>query len=101
MEIAQITKRDFSTVPFQLFKITNAVFKAMTAVEHGQISDAKAIANEVHNELLERKRLDAKYIPTVEEVQDVVEQKLMISEFQDVAKAYIIYREKASTEQAV
>ncbi len=92
MEIAHITKRDFSTQPFALYKITNAVLKAMTAVDHGQIADAQIIAEQVYSVLLERKGKDENYIPTVEEVQDVVEQKLMLSEFQDVAKAYIIYR---------
>ena len=92
MEITHITKRDFSTKPFELFKITNAVLKAMTAVEHGQMNDAQIIANQVHEELLQRKNQVKDYVPTVEEVQDIVEQKLMLSEFKDVAKAYIIYR---------
>ncbi|MEM1260637.1 MAG: ribonucleotide-diphosphate reductase subunit beta [Bacteroidota bacterium] len=94
MEITHITKRDFSTKPFELYKITNAVLKAMTAVEHGQMSDAQIIADRVHEALLERKDQVKNYVPTVEEVQDIVEQKLMLSEFKDVAKAYIIYRNK-------
>ena len=71
MEIAHITKRDFSTQPFALYKITNAVLKAMTAVDHGQIADAQKIAEQVYSVLLERKGKDENYIPTVEEVQDV------------------------------
>ncbi|BDW92706.1 ribonucleoside-diphosphate reductase subunit beta [Flagellimonas marinaquae] len=66
----------------------------MTAVEHGQITDAQTIASNVNKELLERKSQDQHYVPTVEEVQDVVENQLMDSEFHDVAKAYIIYRNK-------
>ena len=92
MEITHITKRDFSTKSFELHKITNAVLKAMTAVEHGELSDAQIIAKNVHEALLERKKLEPTYVPTVEQVQDIVETKLMASEFQDVAKAYIIYR---------
>lgn len=92
MEITHITKRDFSTKPFEPYKITNAVLKAMTAVEHGQMDDAQIITNQVHESLLERKTQVKDYVPTVEEVQDIVEQKLMLSEFKDVAKAYIIYR---------
>ena len=94
MKITHITKRDFSTKPFELFKITNAVLKAMTAVENGQMSDAQTIADQVNAELLIRKGQVTDYVPTVEEVQDIVEQKLMLSEFKDVAKAYIIYRNK-------
>ena len=92
MEITQITKRDFSTKSFELYKITNAVLKAMTAVQHGELTDAQTIANSVYQALLERKKLEPSYVPTVEQVQDIVETKLMASEFQDVAKAYIIYR---------
>lgn len=92
MTISYITKRDFSRKPFELSKITNAIFKAMKAKGHDQIEDAERIANEVHSALLARKNNDPEYVPTVEEVQDIVEDKLMASEFHDVAKAYIIYR---------
>src|SRR5690606_7936226 len=94
MKILYITKRDFSQKPFELSKITNAVFKAMKAVGHGQVEDAQLIANNVHDVLLERHGKDAEYTPTVEEVQDIVEEKLMERAFHDVAKAYIIYRNK-------
>ncbi len=94
MSITYITKRDFSSQPFDLKKITDAIVKAMTAVEHGHLEDAEVIANRVHQTLLERKGKDPQYIPTVEEVQDVVEGKLMESEFHNAAKAYILYRNK-------
>ena len=42
-------------------------------------------------EELEKKFSDEK-IPTVEEVQDLVEKKIMSEGYLDVAKAYIIYR---------
>lgn len=92
MEITQITKRDFRTKPFNLQKITNAIMKAMEAVNNGKIADAERIADNVYAVLLARKENDNNYIPTVEEVQDIVEEMLMQSEFHDVAKAYIIYR---------
>ncbi|UOB16643.1 ribonucleotide-diphosphate reductase subunit beta [Abyssalbus ytuae] len=94
MEITTIIKRNFTTEPFNSQKVTNAVLKAMLAVNHGKVIDAEHIAKNVYYELLERKKLDTNYIPTVEEVQDVVENKLMESEFHDVAKAYILYRNK-------
>ena len=94
MQITHLTKRDFSTQEFDLNKITNAILKAMTAVEHGQINDAQTIADNVNKALLERKSQDEHYVPTVEEVQDVVENQLMDSKFHDAAKAYIIYRNK-------
>lgn len=92
MMITSIVKRGFVTEPFDLKKISNAVLKAMTAVEHGEYVDAELISNNVHAFLLDRKTLDQDYVPTVEEVQDLVETKLMESGFFDVAKAYILYR---------
>ena len=92
MKITQVIKRDFSTKSFHLHKITNAILKAMTAVEHGGPGEAEIISNNVHLALLERKKLDDNYIPTVEEVQDFVENKLMEGGYFDVAKGYILYR---------
>jgi len=92
MEITEVIKRDFTTKTFHLHKITNAILKAMTAVEHGGPADAEEISQNVYTALLERKQADAVYKPTVEEVQDFVENKLMEGGFFDVAKAYILYR---------
>ncbi|WP_439152920.1 ribonucleotide-diphosphate reductase subunit beta [Winogradskyella sp.] len=94
MEITEIIKRDYETNPFVLNKISNAVEKAMMSVGHGTKEDANTIAVKVLQELLDRKGEDYRYVPTVEEVQDLVEIKLMDSEFLDVAKAYILYRDE-------
>lgn len=94
MKITQIIKRDYVTDTFVLEKITDAIEKAMISVNHGKRGDAIAISKIVNGALLERKLKDPNYIPTVEEVQDIVEVKLMDSPFQDVAKAYILYRDE-------
>lgn len=92
MQISQIIKRDYSTSPFVLEKITNAIEKAMQAVGNGSRKDAEIISMQVYESLLIQKEEDPEYTPTVEQVQDTVEDKLMGSTFHDVAKAYIIYR---------
>ena len=92
MEITEVIKRDFTTKPFHLHKVTNAILKAMTAVELGGVADAERVSEKVYVGLLERKSVDESYTPTVEEVQDFVEKKLMETEFFEVAKAYILYR---------
>ena len=94
LEINEIIKRDYETSPFILNKISNAVEKAMMSVGNGTKEDAKAISVKVLDELLARKAKVQNYIPTVEEVQDLVEVKLMDSQFLDVAKAYILYRDE-------
>ncbi|WP_299128234.1 ribonucleotide-diphosphate reductase subunit beta [uncultured Winogradskyella sp.] len=94
LEITEIIKRDYETNPFVLNKISNAVEKAMMSVGNGTKEDANTIAVNVMQELLDRKGKDYRYVPTVEEVQDLVEIKLMDSQFLDVAKAYILYRDE-------
>ena len=94
LEITQIIKRDYETSPFVLNKISNAIEKAMISVGNGSKEDSKSISANVLEALLERKGRDHNYLPTVEDVQDLVELKLMNSTFQDVAKAYILYRDE-------
>jgi ribonucleoside-diphosphate reductase beta chain len=94
LEITEIIKRDYETSPFVLRKISNAIEKAMMSVGNGTKEDANTISEKVLQELLERKSKDYKYVPTVEEVQDLVEIKLMDSQFLNVAKAYILYRDE-------
>ncbi|QTD39104.1 ribonucleotide-diphosphate reductase subunit beta [Polaribacter batillariae] len=94
MKITQIIKRDSETSNFELDKITRAIEKAMISVNNGTLQDAIAITNIVNGTLLERKLNEPNYIPTVEQVQDIVEYKLMDSRFRDVAKAYILYRDE-------
>ena len=94
MEITQIIKRDSETSNFELEKITSAIEKAMLSVNNGTRRDAVAITNIVNGTLLERKLNEPNYTPTVEQVQDIVEYKLMDSRFHDVAKAYILYRDE-------
>lgn len=92
MEINEIVKRDFTTKKFDLHKITLAIEKAMSAVGKGSQNDAWVIAGKVYEELIDRKDQDSRYVPTVEEIQDLVETKLMENGFFEVAKAYILYR---------
>lgn len=92
MEINHIIKRDYTTKPFDLQKISEAISKAMAAVNIGGVEDARKISEKVHAGLIDRKQDAVGYIPTVEEVQDLVETKLMENGFFEVAKAYILYR---------
>ncbi|WP_179339282.1 ribonucleotide-diphosphate reductase subunit beta [Winogradskyella ludwigii] len=94
MEITEIIKRDYETSPFVLNKISNAIEKAMLSVGNGSKEDANSISVGVLQTLLDRKGRDHNYLPTVEEVQDLVEEKLMTSSFPSVAKAYILYRDE-------
>ena len=91
MEIEYIIKRDFSTKPFSLDKITGAIHKAMNAVGNGTQENAQDVALSVYQKLIGRKDNDQTYVPTIEEVQDIVENELMDSKFKEVAKLSLIH----------
>ena len=85
MEIEYIIKRDYSTKSFHLEKISGAIHKAMNAVGEGTEQNAQDVALSVYQTLVGRKENDVEYVPTIEEVQDIVETKLMESKFKDAA----------------
>ena len=99
MEIEHIIKRDYSTKTFHLEKITGAIQKAMNAVGTGTEQNAQDVALSVYQTLVDRKENDVEYVPTIEEVQDIVETKLMDSQFKEAAKAYILYRNKRAQQR--
>lgn len=90
--ITSIIKRDGSIVFFNKDKITEAIFSALKAVGQKNYELAQILANKVV-EILE-KRFGENKIPSVEEVQDIVEYVLIKEGQVEVAKAYILYREK-------
>ncbi len=90
----KIIKRDGRIVHFQENKIIQAVLKAFNEIDKNitetSVKTAKNIANYVKSFNKELK---------VEEIQDLVENKLMESNRKDVAKAYIIYRNDRNRER--
>ena len=89
--VKNILKRDGRLVEFDISKIENAISKAMNAVGEQEFKTAKKLAQIVENEI--DKEFEDK-TPAVEEIQDIVEKVLMKKGYQDVAKAYILYRDK-------
>lgn len=82
-----VTKRDGRKTEFTNDKIKIAVLKAFIDVDGEESTYAKDKAREIANYV---ESLDKDM--SVEDIQDVVEAKLMASNRKDVAKAYIIYR---------
>jgi len=101
MDIAQILKRDGTFQPFRLVKIVNAIERAMGAVNHGNREDAQNIANKVMLILEDIRKKDTKYTPSIEGIQNLVEETLMASDFPKVARAYILYRAKHARERVL
>lgn len=92
--IKSVIKRDGATVPFDIDKITNAINKAMLASGEGSLKDAEIVANRVMMEVVKIAKKYKNFIPTVEGIQDTVEQELMLSDFVKTSKNYILYREE-------
>lgn len=90
-KVSKVTKRDGRTAIFDENKITNAIFKALSSVKKANKELAKKITVNVV-ELL-NSRFKGK-VPSVENIQDLVEEALIQNGFADVAKAYILYRQK-------
>ena len=85
----QVIKRDGNKVEFDKQKIVAAIIKAFRerykTADGEMMSCAEKIANEIET-ISKDKELD------VEEIQDIVEKKLMATKYKDVAKAYTNYR---------
>lgn len=97
--ITEITKRDGKVVPFDPTKIVIAMKKAFAA---GNISVTDPVLEQMVTEVilsLERLSEGKGKSPTVEQVQDLVENALMEHDFFSVAKAYILYRYRQSEER--
>lgn len=105
MEIKHIKKRDGSLQSFDIAKIEHAILMALQETAEGGLSDAKKVADTVHQKTVSmcvqagtaegkdpkaQKCVDG--YPTVEEIQDLVEAALMELNYFETAKAYIIYR---------
>ena len=86
----KIIKRDGSIEKFSKVKIADAVYKSTINSEKGI---DKNLGNEIANKVEEIFKNSDKSL-NVEEIQDLVEVLLMESNRKDVAKHYILYREK-------
>jgi len=84
----QVIKRDGRKVQFDKNKIIDALTNAFLAVDN-EITDDNNI--KIYNIVNSINKINKKII-TVEEIQNIIEAKLMASNRKDVAKTYIIYR---------
>ncbi len=92
--IKSVQKRDGVIVPFDIEKVTSAINKAMLASGEGSQKEADMVANRVLMEIVKIAKKYKNFIPTVEGVQDSVEQELMLADFVKTSKNYILYREE-------
>jgi ribonucleoside-diphosphate reductase beta chain len=99
MGILEVKKRNGSIKPFDANKITLAVKKSMDASNEGSLDDAAKISNAVVKVLNEIQAKDWLYVPSIEGIQNIVEEILMASNFHLTAKNYILYRDQQNRER--
>lgn len=90
-DIRYVIKRSGDKVPYETEKIEMAVLKAMNSVNKVDDEMAEKIAR-ITTKAIFRNNKD--HVPHVDEIHDMVENKLMDNGLNDIAKEYIIYRSK-------
>ena len=87
--ITEVKKRDGRYVQFDKTKIIDAILKAFKEVDGNILEEAKMIATDIGGYV---EGVADEHLLSVENIQDIVEEKLMESNRKDVARAYILYR---------
>ena len=87
--IAKIRKRDGRVVNFEQSKISNAIYKALVATGKPDYPLAERLAARVVQKMVQGEKT---VIPSVEDVQDMVESILIEESLSETAKSYILYR---------
>lgn len=89
--IENVTKRDGTLAPFDSNKIFNAILKAGTTTGEFGEQESWLLTAQVLKVL---KHKYSESLPTIESIQDIVEQVLISSNYFTTAKAYILYRDQ-------
>jgi ribonucleoside-diphosphate reductase alpha chain len=92
LAITKIRKRDGRLQAFNIDKIASAIQRSLDAVgEHDTLKISKRLSEKVVAALDEKGH---KGIPSVEDIQDIVEKTLIENNLAKAAKAYILYRSR-------
>ena len=92
--ITRIRKRDGRIVDFGKSKISNAIYKALVATGKPDYRLAETLTDKVIQKMVQHgyTSTEISAIPSVEDVQDIVESILIEEGLSDTAKSYILYR---------
>ena len=93
-KITHVKKRSGTIVPFNKERIANAIYRAAVAVGGRDKEKAEELSEEVVKLLNET--FNDSEVPTIENIQDIVEKVLIEKGHAKVAKEYILYREEAA-----
>lgn len=96
--LRKIIKRDGSIVAYDRKRIENAILKATASVGPPNRKLAEAMSRKVETALVNA--YTQEHMPSVEDIQDVVESVLMVNKHTKIARNYIIYRHQRAMERA-
>ena len=99
MIIKKVIKRSGDIVDFTPERITNAIYRAAVSVGGRDREIAEKLSEQVVSILEEKTSED--HIPTIEEIQDIVEKVLIENGHAKVAKAYILYRDERARRREI
>ena len=88
-----VLKRDGRLVVFDSGKVFNAMLSAYSSLHDSKDSEYITVCNDAINAVLDEYEVLDDAVLSVEDIQDIVENTLLDSKYNDVAKAYILYRE--------
>lgn len=97
INIESVTKRDGTLAPFDSTKIYNAINKAGTTTGEFGEQESWLLTAQVLKVL---KHKFSESLPSIEQIQDIVEQVLISSNYFATAKAYILYRDQRNRARA-
>jgi uridine kinase len=90
--LTKVVKRNGAVVPFNRDRITNAIYRAAVSVGGRDRETAEKLTDQVID-IIKRNCIGER-LPTVEEIQDIVESVLIENGHVRTAKAYILYRQE-------
>ncbi len=93
----KVQKRTGEIIPFDQTRITKAIKKALDFMK---VSDSEKVALKLSDRVTRIINKEYKTtVPNVEDIQDLIERTLMKAGYAEVAKVYIIYRERRKEER--
>lgn len=98
--IRKVQKRDGRQVAFKAENITRAIEKALRETDEAPVDTASMVAQSVVDVIERAVKEQPDFVPNVEAIQDEVERQLMLHDYTQTAKAYILYREQRAKSRA-
>lgn len=101
MAFDKVRRRDGELVPFERKRIEEAISAACDAISESDQTFIPALTDEIVKDITHvYSEIFVNRIPNVEDIQDIVERNLVKTNRFELAKAYILYREKRREERS-